>query len=133
MDYVDFANKNGLLFAETLMREIARDANMSVVTLTDYANLRGFTPGIFTWQWRMVIEQIIGYKSEVNTLEEALLRYKYPGGHDWTRKIKKEDDDDKNYDNFWGVKSKFNAERGKIYQFGVRLVRCPNGNIYLFD
>jgi hypothetical protein len=131
MDYVDFAKQYGLPQAEQLMREHARKANMSVVSLTDYAKFRGFTPGIFTWQWRLVIEQILAYRDEVGTLEEALLRYRYPVGHDLTRKLP--EDDDPNYDNFWAVKSKFKDDRGKVYKFGVRLVRCPNGNIYLFD
>ena len=131
MDYVDFAKQQGLPQAEQLMREQARKANMSVVSLTEYAKFRGFTPGVFTWQWRLVIEQILTYRGEVGTLEEALLKYRYPDGQDWTRKLP--EDDDPNYDNFWSVKSKFKDDRGKVYQFGVRLVRCPNGNIYLFD
>jgi hypothetical protein len=131
MDYVDFSNKHGFLQTEQMMREYARKANMSVFSLTDYAKFRGFTPGIFTWQWRFVIEQIVKYKNEVSTLEEALLRYRYSVGHDLTRKL--DEDEDKNYDNFWGVKSKFNCDRGKVYQFGTRLVRCPNGKVYLFD
>ncbi len=133
MDYVDFAKKHGLPQAEQFMREHAIKANMSVVSLTEYAKFRGFTPGIFTWQWRLVIEQILSYRDEVGTLEEALLRYRYPEGNDLTKKLSADEDDDWNYDNYWSVESKFKDDRDKVYQFGVRLVRCPNGNIYLFD